>query len=96
MDKDFQQELVKMESRMTELETKIDSIDGKLNQVVEALVGNPIIGNAAGLVSKISQLERDINDLRDFKKKIVWTSATIAGIAIIIDYLLRIYTGSGR
>ena len=88
MEKDYQSELKKMDNRLTELESKIDSIDSKLNQVVEALVGNPLMGKGAGLVSKISHLEKEIEDLRDFKKKIIYTVSAIVSLGLIIEYFI--------
>lgn len=91
MDKDFQQELKQMDNRLTELETKIDSIDSKLNQVVEALVGNPLMGQSAGLVHKISHLEKEIDDLRDFKKRIIYTVSAIVSIGVVVQFLITTY-----
>jgi hypothetical protein len=96
MDKDFQLELEKMDNRLTELESKIDSIDAKLNQVVEALVGNPLMGKDAGLVSKIEGLEREIDDLRDFKKKIIYTVSAIVSLGIIIEFFINTYRTFGK
>lgn len=89
---DFQSELEKMDSRLTELESKIDSIDGKLNQVVEALVGNPLMGKGNGLVTKISKLEEEIADLRDFKKRIVYTVSAIVALGLIIQFFINAYS----
>lgn len=85
---DFQTELLKMEERLTDLESKIDQIDSKLNQVVEALVGNPLIGNKDGLASKIERIENDVEDLREFKKKIIYTVSVIVTIGLMIQYFI--------
>lgn len=87
---DFQTELLKMEDRLTDLESKIDKIDGKLNQVVEALVGNPLMGNKNGLASKIESIEKEVEDLRDFKKKIIYTVSVIVTIGLMIQYFIKI------
>lgn len=92
MDKDFQSELEKMDNRLTELETKIDSIDGKLNQVVEALVGNPIMGKENGLVAKIEALEKEIEVLRDFKKRMIYTVSAIVSIGLLIQFLVNLFS----
>lgn len=88
MEKDFQSELQKMDNRLTELESKIDNIDSKLNQVVDALIGNPLMGKGAGLISKISHLEKEIEELRDFKKKIIYTVSAIVSLGLIIEYFI--------
>ena len=93
MDKDFQQELKAMDERLTDLESKIDKIDSKMNQVVDALVGNPLIGNAAGLVHKISHLEKELEDLRDFKKKIIYTVSAIVSVGLVLQFLIKTYVG---
>lgn len=77
-----------MEERLTDLESKIDQIDSKLNQVVEALVGNPLIGNKDGLASKIERIENDVEDLREFKKKIIYTVSVIVTIGLMIQYFI--------
>lgn len=100
---DFQQELKAMDERLTDLEGKIDKIDSKINQVVDALVGNPLIGNSAGLVSKIEQLENDIEglekeiaDLSDFKKKIIYTVSAIVSVGLVIQFMIKTYVGLSK
>lgn len=90
---DFQQELKAMDERLTDLECKIDKIDGKINQVIDALVGNPLIGKENGLVSKIDQLEKEIEELRDFKKKILYTVSAIVSIGLVLQFLIKSYVG---
>jgi len=90
---DFQQELKAMDERLTDLESKIDKIDGKINQVIDALVGNPLIGKENGLVSKIETLEKDIEELRDFKKKIIYTVSAIVAMGLVLEFLIKTYAG---
>ena len=90
---DFQQELKAMDERLTDLESKIDKIDGKINQVIDALVGNPLIGKENGLVSKIEFLEKEIDELRDFKKKIIYTVSAIVGMGLVIEFIIKTYLG---
>jgi tetrahydromethanopterin S-methyltransferase subunit G len=90
---DFQQELKAMDERLTDLEGKIDKIDGKINQVIDALVGNPLIGKENGLVSKIEFLEKEIDELRDFKKKIIYTVSAIVGMGLVIEFIIKTYLG---
>jgi hypothetical protein len=85
-----------MDNRLTELESKIDNIDSKLNQVVDALIGNPLMGKGAGLISKISHLEKEIEDLRDFKKRIIYTVSAIVAIGLVIEYFITTYRSLGK
>lgn len=96
MDKDFQLELQKMDERLTDLESKIDTIDGKLNQVVEALVGNPLMGSGNGLAAKIDKLEKEIEELREFKKKIIYTVSTIVSIGLVLQFIIKTYVGLNK
>jgi archaellum component FlaC len=93
MEKDFQSELEKMDNRLTELESKIDNIDSKLSQVVDALIGNPLMGKAAGLVNKVNNLEKEIEELRDFRKRIIYTVSAIVSLGLIIEFLIKTYAG---
>lgn len=90
MNNDFQSEIIKMEDRLNELESKIDSIDSKLNQVVEALVGNPLVGNN-GLAAKIEKMERELEDVKDFKKKIIYAVSAIVSLGLVLQFFIKIY-----
>jgi len=97
MEVDFQQELKKMEERLDELEVKIDSIDSKLSRVMDALVGNPIL-KSDGLVGKfdaydteLKRIEKEILELKDFKKRILYGVAAIVSVGLIIDAFIRAY-----
>lgn len=79
-----------MEDRLNELESKIDSIDGKLNQVIEALVGNPLVGNN-GLSSKIERMERELEEIKDFKKKIIYAVSAIVSLGLVMQFFVKIY-----
>lgn len=87
---DFQSELSKMDERLTELEEKIDRIDNKLTQVIDALTGNPLV-KSDGLVSRFDKFEKDVQDLKEFKKRIIYTVSAIVAIGLVIQFFLRIY-----
>lgn len=87
---EFQTELLKMEERLTDLESKIDQIDSKLNQVIDALVGNPLVGSKNGLSSRVENIEKDVQDLRDFKKKIIYTVTMIVALGTVLQYFVKI------
>lgn len=97
MEENFQSELKKMEERLDELEVKIDSIDSKLSRVMDALVGNPIL-KSDGLVGRIdrydqefSRIEKEISELKDFKKRILYGVAAIVSVGLVLDAFIRAY-----
>lgn len=92
---DFQSELKKMEERLDELEVKIDSIDSKLSRVMDALVGNPIL-KSDGLVSRFEKQEAEVQELKDFKKKILYSVSAIVMIGLLLDFLIRVYVNLSK
>lgn len=93
------QELKSMDQRLYDMEEKINSIDTKLTQVIDAILGNPLtkqggfVNDINYLEKKIEELEGKVKEQEDFKKKIYWGAAVIAFLFFAIDYALRIYTG---
>ena len=98
MEQDFKSELAQMEHRLTEMEEKIDAIDKKLNQVIEAILGNSLTKTGGFmhdidvLKEKIFLLEKKIEKQEEFRKRISWTIGIIAAAAMIIQYLVNLYT----
>lgn len=98
MEHEFQHELQLMEQRLTDMEEKINSIDTKLTQVVDAILGNPLtkaggfINDIEILKGKISKLEASTEKHEEFKKRISWTVGLILGIALIAQYVINVYT----
>jgi archaellum component FlaC len=91
-------ELKSMDQRLYDLEEKMSSIDNKLTQVIEAIMGNPLT-KAGGVVNSIELLEKKISALEskvekqeEFKKKLTWTVGLILAAAMIIQYLLDLYS----
>lgn len=91
-------ELKSMDQRLYDLEEKMSSIDNKLTQVIEAIMGNPLT-KAGGVVNsiellekKISALERKVEKQEEFKKKLTWTVGLILAAAMIVQYLLDLYS----
>lgn len=87
-----------MDQRLYDLEEKMNSIDNKLTQVIEAIMGNPLT-KAGGVVNSIELLEKKIKGLEEkvekqeeFKKKLTWTVGLILAAAMIIQYLLDLYS----
>lgn len=91
-----------MDLRLTEMEEKINSIDTKLTQVVDAILGNPLtktggfINDIEILKQKIAELERKQQHYDDFKKRMIWTGGILLGIFIIIQYITSIYSNIKR
>jgi seryl-tRNA synthetase len=91
-------ELSQMEQRLTEMEEKIDNIDKKLNQVVDAILGNSLTKSGGfmqemeKIKEKIYLLERKQDKMDDFKKRIVWTISIIVAAAMVIQYIIKVYS----
>ena len=51
----FKEELDKMELRLSDMEDKLDRLDEKLTQVVDAILGNPLT-KQGGFISDIDVL----------------------------------------
>lgn len=91
-------ELAQMEQRLTEMEEKIDNIDKKLNQVVDAILGNSLTKSGGfmqemeKIKEKIYLLERKQDKMDDFKKRIVWTIGIVVTAAMIVQYIIKVYS----
>lgn len=91
-------ELKSMDQRLYDLEEKMTSIDTKLTQVVDAILGNPLtktggfVNDIDVLKDKIKELERKIEKQEEFKKRITWTVAIIVSAAMIIQYITSVYS----
>ena len=91
-------ELKNMDQRLYELEEKMTSIDTKLSQVVDAILGNPLtksggfIKDIEIMKEKIQELENKIQSQEEFRKKITWTFAIVVTVALILEYFVNIYS----
>ena len=94
----IKKELKNMDQRLYELEEKMTSIDTKLSQVVDAILGNPLtksggfIKDIEIMKEKIQELENKIQSQEEFKKKITWTFAIVVTVALILEYFVNIYS----
>ncbi len=91
-------ELKSMDQRLYDLEEKMSSIDGKLTQVVDAILGNPLT-KSGGFVDKIELLEekvalmeKKIEKQDEFRKRITWTGGIIITALLLLEYITKIYT----
>ena len=98
MEQDYTQELKSMDDRLIEMEDKLDKLDIKLTQVVDAILGNPLT-KSGGFMHDIEVIKTKIEELEkkqakddDFKKKIVWTIGIVVAVAAIVQYITVIYS----
>ena len=93
-----EKELKSMDQRLYDLEEKMTSIDGKLTQVVDAILGNALT-KTGGFVADITELKERIKDLEtkiqkqeEFKKRFTWTIGIIVAVAATLQYLANVYS----
>jgi prefoldin subunit 5 len=94
----FKSQLEQMEDRLTDMESKIDVIDTKLTQVVDAILGNPLT-KIGGLMQdievmkqKIEILEKSQLQYENFKNRVYWTIGIVVGVALILQYFVNVYS----
>ena len=92
------QELKNMDQRLYELEEKMTSIDTKLTQVVDAILGNSLtktggfVNDIDELKKKIELLESQVKKQEEFKKKFSWTVGLVTAGALVTQYLINLYS----
>ena len=78
------------------MEEKIASIDTKLTQVVDAILGNRLtktggfVKDIQSLEEKIKALETKVEKHEDFKKKVYWAAAILGALVVGAEYVLKI------
>jgi tetrahydromethanopterin S-methyltransferase subunit G len=96
-EKKVEKELTSMDQRLYDLEEKMTSIDTKLTQVVDAILGNALtktggfVADLTELKSKMKELEDKLQKQEEFKKRFSWTIGIIIGIGVILQYLATLY-----
>ena len=97
VEKQIEKELKSMDQRLYDLEEKMTSIDTKLTQVVDAILGNALT-KSGGFVAELNELKGKIKTLEDklsrqenFKNKVMWTVGVVVAIGVILQYLASIY-----
>lgn len=86
-----------MDHRLDEMEEKMTSIDAKLTQVVDAILGNSLtktggfVNDIDELKQKIELLESQVKKQEEFKKKFSWTVGLVTAGAVIIQYFINLY-----
>ena len=95
-------ELKSMDQRLYDMEEKIASIDTKLTQVVDAILGNPLtktggfVKDIQSLEEKIKTLEKKVEKHEDFKKKVYWAAAIIGTLFVGAEYVVKIIANLSR
>ena len=96
-EKHVEKELKSMDQRLYDLEEKMTSIDTKLTQVVDAILGNGLtktggfVDDITELKNKIKELEVKIQKQEEFKKRFSWTVGLIIGNGALLQYLTTLY-----
>jgi hypothetical protein len=93
----FKEELDKMEIRLSDMEDKLDRLDEKLTQVVDAILGNPLT-KQGGFIHDIDVIKLKIEELEKkqvkydiFKNRVSWTIGIIVGAAVILQFISSVY-----
>lgn len=86
-----------METRLNNLEEKLDMIDTKVSQMVDAILGNPLT-KMGGIVQdievmkvKIAELERKQQSYDEFKRRVYWTIGILGFFAVVGQYIANMY-----
>jgi hypothetical protein len=81
--------LTTLETKIDDIESKLDLMDRKLTQVIDALIGNKLT-QSNGLVADV----KDIGDLADkhelFLNKLKWMWIGVVSISTIIGFFLKL------
>lgn len=95
---DVQQEIQRMENRLNDIEgrlnhieNKMDSIDSKVSRMYNALVGDDVM-KTQGLVSRIERAEQSVRELKEFRRRILYSVSAIVALGLVIDFFIRLYT----
>lgn len=80
-----------IEGRLNHIENKMDSIDSKVSRMYNALVGDDVM-KTQGLVSRIEKAEQSVKELKEFRRRILYSVSAIVALGLVIDFFIRLYT----
>lgn len=86
-----------MKEELIDVKTELSTINSKLTQVVDAILGNPLtksggfIEDIDVLKDKVKFLETKQNKNDIFKNRVYWTVGIIISILLLLQYLSTIY-----
>ena len=98
----FITDLQNMDARLTELEEKIDDINTKLTQVVDAILGNPLTKTGGFMhdieimKDKIDKLEKEQDKQKSFRNRVYWTLGIGVAILMIAQYITSIISNVSK
>ena len=82
-----------MEDQLEELKSQIQEINNKTNQLLDALVGNPI-SQAKGLATEFNEIKKKVYEHEEVLKQVKWFWAGVlvvgAILAVVINFLLQL------
>ena len=82
-----------MEDQLEELKSQIQEINNKTNQLLDALVGNPI-SQAKGLASEFKEIKKKVYEHEEVLKQVkwFWAGVLVVGtiLAVVINFLLQL------
>lgn len=83
-----------MEDQLEELKSQIQELNNKTNQLLDALVGNPI-SQAKGLATEFKEIKKKVYEHEQVLKRAKWFWAGVlavgAVLAIVINFLLQLF-----
>lgn len=84
---------MEIELELEKLSTKIDTVSQKVDKMYQLMIGHEL-DEDSGYVSKIKALEHQVQDLVEFKKKIIWigvgvSAPTALGFFKIAEYFVN-------
>jgi chromosome segregation ATPase len=82
-----------MEDQLEELKSQIQELNNKTNQLLDALVGNPI-SQAKGLATEFKEIKKKVYEHEELLKRLkwFWGGVLVLGtiLAVVINFLLQL------
>lgn len=85
-----------VELKVDGVETKVDGIEetvnemsATVNKVYEKLAGNEL--SPGGLIEEFETVKKEVNNLKEFKNKVIWSGSILLAIGGLIGYLITLF-----